>query len=130
MNRKGNRLMARTILQTLGAKDGDLHHDRKTLGTSRQYVRHENSNQGMGDHNVKQSAAMQLNRRNFLKMTGAAGASLPFWQMANRAEAASKKRNLIFILIDDMRFDSMSCMGHPFLQTPNLDRMVAWRRSV
>lgn len=39
--------------------------------------------------------------------------------------AAQPKRNLVFILIDDMRFDSMSFMGHPFLKTPHLDRLAA-----
>jgi N-acetylglucosamine-6-sulfatase len=60
-----------------------------------------------------------LTRRNFLK-TSAAGlaCALP------AAQAASKPRNMIFILIDDMRFDSMSCMGHPFLKTPHLDKMA------
>ncbi len=65
----------------------------------------------------------RLSRRNFLSLAGAAGAGLPFLNSLQRAEAAGR-RNIIFILIDDMRFDSMSCMGHPFLKTPNLDRMV------
>ncbi|MEO7652594.1 MAG: sulfatase [Bryobacteraceae bacterium] len=38
--------------------------------------------------------------------------------------AQSKKRNLVFILIDDHRFDMMSCLGHPFLKTPNIDRLA------
>ncbi|RJP32956.1 MAG: DUF4976 domain-containing protein [Candidatus Omnitrophota bacterium] len=56
----------------------------------------------------------------------AAGATFPYVNtlVSPAANAADKRRNIIFILIDDMRFDSMSCMGHPFLQTPNLDRMV------
>ncbi|MEZ5351349.1 MAG: sulfatase [Bryobacteraceae bacterium] len=36
----------------------------------------------------------------------------------------TRKRNLIFILSDDHRYDMMSCMGHPWLKTPHLDRMV------
>ena len=38
--------------------------------------------------------------------------------------AQSKKRNLVFILIDDHRFDMMSCLDNPFLETPNIDRLV------
>jgi N-acetylglucosamine-6-sulfatase len=34
-------------------------------------------------------------------------------------------RNIVFILIDDMRFDSLSCMGHPFLETPHIDQLAA-----
>ena len=38
-------------------------------------------------------------------------------------------RNIIFILADDHRYDAMGFAGHPFLETPNLDRMAkggAW----
>lgn len=34
-------------------------------------------------------------------------------------------RNIVFILIDDMRHDSMSNAGHPFLKTPALDALAA-----
>lgn len=40
-------------------------------------------------------------------------------------EAADKKPNVIFILIDDMRYDAMGFMGHPFLKTPEIDKMAA-----
>lgn len=33
-------------------------------------------------------------------------------------------RNIIFVLADDHRFDAMGFAGHPFLETPNLDRMA------
>ncbi len=32
--------------------------------------------------------------------------------------------NIIFILTDDHRWDALSAMGHPFLETPNLDRLA------
>ena len=66
-----------------------------------------------------------FSRRRFLS-AAAAGLSLPLLNAFNPVPsiAASKKRNLIFIFIDDMRFDSMSCMDHPFLKTPNLDRLA------
>lgn len=35
-----------------------------------------------------------------------------------------KPRNIVFILVDDQRFDAMSIMGHPFLKTPNLDALA------
>jgi len=38
--------------------------------------------------------------------------------------ALTGKPNIIFILIDDMRWDAMSCVGHPFLRTPNIDRIA------
>ncbi len=36
----------------------------------------------------------------------------------------SKPRNIVFILVDDQRFDAMSCAGHPFLKTPALDSIA------
>jgi len=32
---------------------------------------------------------------------------------------------VVFILTDDQRWDTLSCEGHPFLKTPNLDRIAA-----
>jgi N-acetylglucosamine-6-sulfatase len=32
--------------------------------------------------------------------------------------------NIIFILTDDPRWDAVGCMGHPFIKTPNLDRIA------
>lgn len=36
----------------------------------------------------------------------------------------SKPRNIIFILCDDHRYDAMGFMGHPYLETPNMDRLA------
>jgi N-acetylglucosamine-6-sulfatase len=47
------------------------------------------------------------------------GASL----FSSRALAADRP-NIIFILIDDQRFDALGCAGHPFLKTPNIDRIA------
>ncbi|HCO94321.1 MAG TPA: acetylglucosamine-6-sulfatase, partial [Phycisphaerales bacterium] len=33
------------------------------------------------------------------------------------------KPNFLFVLTDDQRFDAMGFMGHPFLKTPNIDRI-------
>ncbi len=35
-----------------------------------------------------------------------------------------KPRNVVFILSDDHRYDAMSFMGHPFIETPVLDKMA------
>jgi len=37
----------------------------------------------------------------------------------------ARPRNVVFILSDDHRFDAMSFMGHPFVETPSMDRMAA-----
>ncbi|MHB1309684.1 MAG: sulfatase-like hydrolase/transferase, partial [Limisphaerales bacterium] len=36
-----------------------------------------------------------------------------------------KPRNVVFILVDDHRYDAMGFAGHPFLKTPRLDSMAA-----
>lgn len=38
--------------------------------------------------------------------------------------SGASPRNVVFILSDDHRFDAMSFLGHPFVQTPNMDRMA------
>lgn len=42
------------------------------------------------------------------------------------AQACAEDRpNILFILIDDLRPDALSCHGHPFVKTPNIDRIAA-----
>jgi arylsulfatase A-like enzyme len=35
------------------------------------------------------------------------------------------KRNILFIMADQLRWDYLSCAGHPHLKTPNLDKLAA-----
>ncbi len=66
-----------------------------------------------------------VSRRRALQMIGAASlAGMCSLGGLGRAFAAQKKPNIIFILTDDHRYDAMSCMGHPFIKTPNLDRIA------
>lgn len=39
--------------------------------------------------------------------------------------AEPRRPNVLVILTDDQRWDALSCTGHPFLKTPNLDRLAA-----
>jgi len=36
-----------------------------------------------------------------------------------------RAKNVLFIMCDQLRWDYLSCYGHPHLQTPNLDRLAA-----
>ena len=36
----------------------------------------------------------------------------------------AKPRNVVVILVDDQRYDAMGFLGHPFLETPNMDRLA------
>ena len=37
---------------------------------------------------------------------------------------ASRPPNIVFVLVDDMRWDDFGAGGHPFSQTPNIDRVA------
>ncbi len=39
------------------------------------------------------------------------------------AEAASEQPNILFILADDQGYGDIQRHGHPYLQTPNLNRL-------
>lgn len=41
-----------------------------------------------------------------------------------QSEPSSKKTNILFIMYDQLRFDYLSCAGHPHLDTPNFDRVA------
>jgi N-acetylglucosamine-6-sulfatase len=38
--------------------------------------------------------------------------------------ATSTRPNIVFILIDDLRWDELGIAGHPFIKTPNIDRIA------
>src|ERR1019366_4347649 len=38
--------------------------------------------------------------------------------------AAASKPNVVFILMDDLRWDELGCMGHPWIKSPNIDRIA------
>jgi N-acetylglucosamine-6-sulfatase len=36
----------------------------------------------------------------------------------------AQPRNVVFVLVDDLRFDAAGFMGHPWLETPNIDSLA------
>ncbi|MFA7368155.1 MAG: sulfatase [Kiritimatiellales bacterium] len=44
--------------------------------------------------------------------------------ITGRAEAAQTQPNIIFMLSDDQRWDTLGCNGNPAIKTPNLDSMA------
>ncbi|MHC4221377.1 MAG: sulfatase-like hydrolase/transferase, partial [Planctomycetota bacterium] len=67
-------------------------------------------------------------RRDFLKVIGVGSVGLVFsGGMSNQAaegKPAAGKPNIIFILTDDQRADSLGCMGNKVIKTPNIDRLA------
>lgn len=69
----------------------------------------------------------RISRREFLSRSAAAAgvaAAGVSWCGSAFADEQSPRPNILFILTDDQRWDAMSCMGHPFLATPNMDRIA------
>jgi hypothetical protein len=66
-----------------------------------------------------------MNRRQALRTTGgllaagAVGLGLPF----SARGRTTVPPNIIFILTDDHRWDALSILGHPVVETPSLDRL-------
>ncbi len=66
-----------------------------------------------------------ITRREALKGAAAGLLSLGLGNIPLPLKAtAGKKPNIIFILSDDHRWDAMSCMGHPVIETPAMDRLA------
>lgn len=38
---------------------------------------------------------------------------------------AARKPNIVVVLVDDLRWDDMRVAGHPFVETPNMDRLAS-----
>jgi len=64
-------------------------------------------------------------RRDFLRATGAAAASLAMPRWLPAAEKAGDRPNIVFIMLDDMGYHDLGCFGSKTIQTPRLDRMAA-----
>ena len=68
---------------------------------------------------------MKMNRRDFVKTAGAAiGTSLIPGQLLARQMKPGKRPNVLFVLVDDQRNDTLGCAGHPFIKTPNIDGLA------
>lgn len=42
----------------------------------------------------------------------------------SQAAPTTMRPNMVFILLDDLRWNGLSCMGHPTARTPNIDRIA------
>jgi len=66
-----------------------------------------------------------ISRRNFLRTfaAGAAAVAMPGVLYGNKQPA--KKYNFLFLLADDQRADSVHAYGNNYIQTPNIDKLIA-----
>jgi len=70
-------------------------------------------------------------RREFLKAAGRAAASAPLFSMLPgcsavhpKPAAKTSRPNILFIITDDQRFDTITALGNKYVLTPNIDRLV------
>src|SRR4051794_6327752 len=59
---------------------------------------------------------------NWLRIT--AILSLFTFTTITHAADSPARPNIVFVLVDDLRWDTLGCMGHPFAKTPNIDRIA------
>lgn len=64
-------------------------------------------------------------RRGFLKWTGSVGAAVVTTRFLQGAEPSAPSRpNILFIMVDEMRWNALGCAGNTIVRTPNLDRLA------
>ena len=69
----------------------------------------------------------RISRREFGRQAAAtvtAAIALPSAARAAQPQRQAARPNVLFVLMDDMRWDHMGCAGHPVIRTPALDRLA------
>jgi len=67
---------------------------------------------------------LSFTRREFMKAAGITAGSLVFSRLVSASEFQADRPNIIFLLTDDQRNDTLGCAGHPIIKTPNIDRLA------
>ena len=71
-----------------------------------------------------------MKRLLFVLLTAAlASCSQPAEEPAPPPAADDTRPNIVFVLVDDLRWDELGIAGHPYVETPNIDRIAregAW----
>ena len=67
---------------------------------------------------------IRYNRRDFLKATGWTAAAI-LAQGSFCRRPPGRRPNILFLLVDDQRNDTLGCAGHPIIKTPVIDSLAA-----
>lgn len=65
-----------------------------------------------------------MKRRKFIQTVGLGLTSMAVPGCRRSSEQISKPPNIIFLLTDDQRWDTIGCAGNSIIQTPNMDRLA------
>ena len=65
-----------------------------------------------------------MNRRQFFAASGITAAALPL-SINSFASENGEKPNVIYLMLDEWGYYEWSAMGHPIIQTPNIDRIAS-----
>ena len=68
-----------------------------------------------------------MNRRSYRKAIGVIAIVLSLMgcnQRSKQTTVPAERPNIIFILTDDQRADTLGCMGNPVIQTPHIDQLA------
>lgn len=66
-----------------------------------------------------------MNRRDFLRISGAGALSLAFGTATSARGSLDQKPNIIFIMADDLGYKELGCYGQKKIKTPNVDELAA-----
>lgn len=66
-----------------------------------------------------------INRRGFLKKSGAGIITLTLGCSIQAGRALDKKPNIIFIMADDLGYKELGCYGQKKIKTPNVDKLAS-----
>jgi arylsulfatase A-like enzyme len=69
----------------------------------------------------------KISRREFSRQAAScvtAAIALPSLAPHVPARRVAARPNVLFVLMDDMRWDHLGCAGHPVIRTPSLDRLA------
>jgi len=66
-----------------------------------------------------------MNRRDFLKVSGAGALALALGPRPSAARRLNGKPNIIFIMADDLGYKELGCYGQQKIKTPNVDLLAS-----